>query len=433
MFPIRDSRGRVLGFGGRIIDQGEPKYLNSPETPLFHKGRELYGLYEARQARVGFQALDDRRGVHGRGAPASGGHHLCRGDARHRHDPGASAQDLPPDQRTGVLLRRRSRRPCRRRGGRSRMRCRSRATAASSSSCSCPRGTIPTRWSRRKGADAFEKRLKARCRCPNIWCSNCWQQVDLTHVDGRAKLAALAAPLFARMPDGVYRELLADRLAAQIRMPAAKLKEHMQAAAAPAARARAQPRRARGTNRRDAQSDERRAGQSADARPSAWCCITPPRRRRSTTGSSRRCRSARDGGAPGAARAGGRACSSRAPRCCWSAGGTGRNMAAWPSWRWRDPMVREAEGAAKELQMAVEKLVEAYGPGRRMDELLRKAEEMGLNYDEKAELSLLLKSKDRPRRPRMSRRTHTVATEWPESYTCRLGIEMSRSFTRRPP
>ena len=50
MFPIRDARGRPIAFGGRIIDQGEPKYLNSPETPLFHKGRELYGLYEARQA-----------------------------------------------------------------------------------------------------------------------------------------------------------------------------------------------------------------------------------------------------------------------------------------------------------------------------------------------------------------------------------------------
>ena len=57
MFPIRDSRGRVLAFGGRVIDQGEPKYLNSPETPLFHKGRELYGLYEARQARNDFKRL----------------------------------------------------------------------------------------------------------------------------------------------------------------------------------------------------------------------------------------------------------------------------------------------------------------------------------------------------------------------------------------
>ena len=47
MFPIHDRRGRVIGFGGRVIDSGEPKYLNSPETEVFHKGRELYGLHEA--------------------------------------------------------------------------------------------------------------------------------------------------------------------------------------------------------------------------------------------------------------------------------------------------------------------------------------------------------------------------------------------------
>lgn len=50
MFPIRNIKGQIVGFGGRILDQGEPKYLNSPETPLFHKGSEIYGLYEARAA-----------------------------------------------------------------------------------------------------------------------------------------------------------------------------------------------------------------------------------------------------------------------------------------------------------------------------------------------------------------------------------------------
>jgi len=50
MFPIRSVKGEVIGFGGRVVDQGEPKYLNSPETPLFSKGRELYGLHEARTA-----------------------------------------------------------------------------------------------------------------------------------------------------------------------------------------------------------------------------------------------------------------------------------------------------------------------------------------------------------------------------------------------
>jgi DNA primase len=49
MFPIRNTKGQVIGFGGRVMDGGEPKYLNSPETPLFNKGQELYGLFEARQ------------------------------------------------------------------------------------------------------------------------------------------------------------------------------------------------------------------------------------------------------------------------------------------------------------------------------------------------------------------------------------------------
>src|SRR5207248_11053673 len=50
MFPIFSGRGAVIGFGGRVMGDGEPKYLNSPETPLFEKGRELYGLVQARDA-----------------------------------------------------------------------------------------------------------------------------------------------------------------------------------------------------------------------------------------------------------------------------------------------------------------------------------------------------------------------------------------------
>jgi hypothetical protein len=95
------------------------------------------------------------------------------------------------------------------------------------------------------------------------------------------------------------------------------------------------------------------------------------------------------------------------------AAGMARPSTAMLLERWRDraeyvrltelsmaePLVADAAGAAEELQMAVTKLLEASGPGRRMDELLRKAEEMGLNFDEKAELSLLLKTKVRPKAP----------------------------------
>lgn len=57
MFPIRDGRGRVIAFGGRVMDSGQPKYLNSPETAIFHKSHTLYGLYEMRQARLSAQQI----------------------------------------------------------------------------------------------------------------------------------------------------------------------------------------------------------------------------------------------------------------------------------------------------------------------------------------------------------------------------------------
>jgi DNA primase len=57
MFPIRDKRGRVIGFGGRVLADGTPKYLNSPETRIYHKGQELYGLFEAKQTNKQLQQL----------------------------------------------------------------------------------------------------------------------------------------------------------------------------------------------------------------------------------------------------------------------------------------------------------------------------------------------------------------------------------------
>ncbi|MDH4396936.1 MAG: DNA primase [Limnobacter sp.] len=61
MFPIRNGKGQVIGFGGRVLDKGEPKYLNSPETPLFSKGQEVYGLFEGRQAihRMGYVLITE--------------------------------------------------------------------------------------------------------------------------------------------------------------------------------------------------------------------------------------------------------------------------------------------------------------------------------------------------------------------------------------
>jgi DNA primase len=229
MFPIRDARGRVLGFGGRIIDQGEPKYLNSPETPLFHKGRELYGIYEARQARSDFKRLLIVEGymdvvrLHQAGityavatlGTATTQEHLNKifrltselvfcfdGDRAGLQAAWRALENALPFARDGRELK----------------------------FMFLPEGHDPDTLIAAQGAEGFEEHLKRAVPLSEYLVRQLTEQVDLEHVDGRAKLAALAAPLFKRMPDGVYRELLLDRLAAQIRMPGAKLKEHLEAA-----------------------------------------------------------------------------------------------------------------------------------------------------------------------------------------------------------
>jgi DNA primase len=166
MFPIRDSRGRVLAFGGRIIDQGEPKYLNSPETLLFHKGRELYGLYEVRQSRTSLKRLMVVEGymdvarLHQAGVnyavatlgTATTPEHLRRifklvnevvfcfdGDKAGR---AAACAPWPT--------------PCPRR-----------AKVGRSASCSCPRVTTPIHWSAKRVARNSRSASTARCRCRN--------------------------------------------------------------------------------------------------------------------------------------------------------------------------------------------------------------------------------------------------------------------------
>ena len=81
-----------------------------------------------------------------------------------------------------------------------------------------------------EGAEGFEERLKSALPLSEYLVRQLVSQVELADVGGRAKLAALAAPLFARMPEGVYRDLTLERLAAEVRMPAAKLREHLTAA-----------------------------------------------------------------------------------------------------------------------------------------------------------------------------------------------------------
>jgi DNA primase len=255
-----------------------------------------------------------------------------------------------------------------------------------------PDGHDPDTLVAAEGAEAFENRLKSALPLSEYLVQQLLTQADMGSVDGRAKLAALAAPLFARMPDGVYRELLADRLAAEIRMPAAKLKERLFAGVGAA----------RTPAKREEPNKPARSRMSAGRGNLLSQAITlvlhHPAAARAVSDPESLSRVDKPGVAV-------------LKELLEQAAAMAEPTTAMLLERWRDrpeygrltelamaePMVAEEGGAAKELKMAVERLLEAYGPGRRMDELLRKAEEMGLNYDEKAELSLLLKSKVRPK------------------------------------
>ncbi|MEQ1581114.1 MAG: DNA primase [Steroidobacteraceae bacterium] len=222
MFPIRDSRGRTLGFGGRVIDQGEPKYLNSPETELFHKGRELYGLYEARQATRNLTRLMVVEGymdvarLHQAGityavatlGTATTPDHLQRlfrivnevvfcfdGDRAGKAAAWRALENALPQVRQGRQIR----------------------------FLFLPDGHDPDSLVGEEGREAFEARLKGALSFSDYFIRELSSRVDITTVDGRAQLAETAGPLVEKITPGVYRELLVDALARVVGMAPEKL------------------------------------------------------------------------------------------------------------------------------------------------------------------------------------------------------------------
>jgi len=224
MFPIRDSRGRVLAFGGRIIDAGEPKYLNSPETMLFHKGRELYGLFEVRQSRTTLKRLMVVEGymdvarLHQAGVnyavatlgTATTPEHLRRifklvnevvfcfdGDKAGRAAAWRALGNALPEARDGRQIR----------------------------FLFLPEGHDPDSLVGIEGREAFEKRLDGSLPLSEYLASALAEQTDLSHADGRAQFAELARPLVTKVAPGVYRDLLIDRLSESIKLTSARLNQ----------------------------------------------------------------------------------------------------------------------------------------------------------------------------------------------------------------
>jgi DNA primase len=222
MFPIEDHRGRVVAFGGRVLDKGEPKYLNSPETPLFHKGRELYGLFHSREAIKRENRVLVVEGYMDVVALAQFGvdfavatlgtattrDHLDRlfrhapevifcfdGDRAGREAAWRALDNALPALREGWQV----------------------------SFLFLPEGEDPDTLVRKEGKDAFLARLKTAIPLPEYLFDNLMRQVDMNRMDGRARLVELARPLLSKMPQGVLRQMMLDRLAELSRMDVGKL------------------------------------------------------------------------------------------------------------------------------------------------------------------------------------------------------------------
>ena len=223
MFPIRDRRGRVIGFGGRIINTGEPKYLNSPETPIFHKGKELYGLYEAYQALRTLPRLLVVEGYmdvvalaqHGiRYAVATLGTAIT---ADHIQALFRATQEVIfcfDGDRAGQAAAWRALEvalPLVQDGWQLRF-------------LLLPSPEDPDSLIRKEGTEKFEQRINQAISLADFLFDSLSQQVDLSSLEGKARLTKLATPLINQLTPSVLQHMLFERLASIVRMDVATLK-----------------------------------------------------------------------------------------------------------------------------------------------------------------------------------------------------------------
>ncbi|MEZ2590524.1 DNA primase [Pantoea agglomerans] len=211
MFPIRDKRGRVIGFGGRVLGNDTPKYLNSPETPIFHKGRQLYGLYEAvknhpEPARLlvveGYMdvvalaqyGIDYAVASLGTSTTAEHIQLLFRstdtviccydGDRAGREAAWRALETALPYMNDGRQLR----------------------------FMFLPDGEDPDTLVRKEGKDAFEARMEQAMPLSSFLFDSLLPQVDLSSRDGKARLSTLALPLITQIPGETLRIYMRQEL-----------------------------------------------------------------------------------------------------------------------------------------------------------------------------------------------------------------------------
>ncbi|WP_189470544.1 DNA primase [Litchfieldella qijiaojingensis] len=212
VFPIRDFKGRTIAFGGRVLGDAKPKYLNSPESPVFHKGRELYGLFEARQANrqlervlivegymdvVALAQFGIRNAVATLGT-ATSEEHLSRlfrlvgevvfcfdGDRAGRQAANRALETVLPlmiDGRQARFL-------------------------------FLPEGEDPDSLVRREGADAFADRITCASPLSEFLFEQASLGRDLARVEDRERFASQVLKALQRLPEGVLKSMLLAELA----------------------------------------------------------------------------------------------------------------------------------------------------------------------------------------------------------------------------
>ena len=211
MFPILDRRGRVIGFGGRVFDDTTPKYLNSPETPIFHKGKELYGLYQAKQHSKEIQRILVVEGY--MDVVALGQFDI--------HYAVASLGTATTPDHIQLLFRQTSEVICcfdgDKAGRTAAWRALENALPAIQDGRTVrfmflPDGEDPDSLVQKEGKDFFEKLVDQAMPLSDFLFQQLLTQVDMTSADSKSKLAQLAIPLLTKLPDSVFRQMMETRL-----------------------------------------------------------------------------------------------------------------------------------------------------------------------------------------------------------------------------
>ena len=215
IFPITDQRGRIIGFGGRILDQGEPKYLNSPENAVFHKGYELYGLYEAKQALRKIDRIIVVEGYMDVVALAQNGINYAVASL----GTATTTEQIQKTFRTTHEI----------------VFCYDGDNAGKKAAWRALENTLtvirdgmvakflflpekedPDTMVRKEGKEAFEQRIKNASTLSDFLFENLKSECDLSNNEGKAQLASRANALIQKMHNSIYKDLLIEELSSLV-------------------------------------------------------------------------------------------------------------------------------------------------------------------------------------------------------------------------